>query len=115
MRFMILMSEGADAWAKLSKAEQDAVMEAHAAFQSALEAAGKYVLSQRLAPGGRAKTVRRDADGRVSVTDGPFAEAKEVVGGFYVIEADSLDEAVAWARRARFIAGANEVREIVGD
>jgi len=47
------------------------------------------------------------------VTDGPFAETKEVLGGLYVIEADSLEQPLEWAKRSRFIAGANEVRELV--
>ena len=115
MKFMILMSEAGDAWAKLSKREQDEIMERHAAFQRALDAEGRYVMSLRLAPASQAKTVRRTDDGRVQVTDGPYAESKEVVGGFYIIEAASLEEAVAVAESARFITGWNEVRALAED
>ena len=112
MKFMIMMAEGGDAWAKLSPAEQGEVMERHGEFRRALEAEGKYVTSQRLAPARQAKTVYRADDGRIRVMDGPYAESKEVIGGFYLIEAASLDEAVEWAKRARFITGWNEVRPL---
>jgi len=59
--------------------------------------------------------VRRSSDGRISITDGPYAESKEIVGGFYIIEAASLDEAVSWAKRSRFITGWNEVRPLAED
>jgi hypothetical protein len=53
------------------------------------------------------------ADGKTSVTDGPFAEAKEIVGGYWVIQAKSLDEAVEWARRCPMTGGASiEVRQV---
>ena len=112
MRFMILMTDGGGAWERLSPAAQADVMEEHRRFQAALEAEGRYVASYRLGSGSQARTVRRDASGGMSVTDGPFAEAKEIVGGLYVIEADSLEEALAWAKRSRFIAGSNEVRPL---
>ncbi|MEX2205682.1 MAG: YciI family protein [Myxococcota bacterium] len=112
MKFMILMSAANEAWQKLSPAEQERVMERHGEFRRALEAEGKYVTSHRLAPSGQARTVTRSADGRVEVIDGPFAESKEVVGGFYIIEAASLDEAVEWAKRSRFMTGWNEVRPL---
>jgi hypothetical protein len=51
-------------------------------------------------------------DASVSVTNGPYSDAREYTGGFYVIEADSIEEAVEWARRGRFMVGANEVRQI---
>jgi hypothetical protein len=107
------MTDGGGAWDALSPAEQAEVMEQQRKFQQALEKAGKYVASYRLAPAARARTVRRAAGGRTHVTDGPFAETKEVLGGLYVIEAASLEEAVAWAERGRFIPGANEVRRLI--
>src|SRR5262245_47294611 len=113
MKYMILMTDGAGAWDRLAPAEQAEVMRKHAEFQSALEREGKYVMSARLGGAGSAKTVRRDAGGRATVSDGPFAETKEILGGFYVIEAASLEEAVAWAERGRFIPGSNEVRPLV--
>ena len=115
MKFIILMSESGDAWARLSPGEQAEIMRQHGEFRRALEAEGKYVTSQRLAPASRARTVERGDDGRIRVTDGPYPESKEVVGGFYIIEAASLDEAVEWATRARFLTGWNEVRPLWED
>ena len=99
MRFMILMSAANDAWQRLSPAEQQQVMERHREFRRALEAEGRYVTSHRLAPSAAAKTVTRSAEGRMEVIDGPFAESKEVVGGFYIIEAADLDAALDWASK----------------
>jgi hypothetical protein len=112
MLFMILMTDGAGAWDRLSPAQQEDVFRRHEQFQSALEREGKYVSSGRLAPASDARTVRL-RDGGFTVSDGPFAESKEVLGGFYVIRADSLAEALEWAKRGRFIPGSNEVRPIL--
>jgi len=112
MRFMILMGEGGGSFERLSAAEQARVIERHGEVRGALEAEGKFVTSFRLAPSHTARTVTMDARGMVHVTDGPFAESKEVVGGIYVIEAETMDEAVEWGRRVRFIAGSNEVRPL---
>ena len=113
MKFMILMGDGGGSWDELTAAQQAEVMKQHAELRRALEAEGKFVASFRLAPRETGKTVRRDKRGRMRVTDGPFAETREVVGGLYVIRADSREEALDWAKRSRFIAGSNEVRELV--
>ena len=59
-----------------------------------------------------ATTVRLTDDGKRVVTDGPFAEAKEQVGGFYVLECADLDEALAWAQKVPVTGGAIEVRPV---
>lgn len=112
MRYLISMTVVDDRWHELSEAEQQAVMQQHDEFRSALEAAGCFVASYALAPPAEATTVRRDARGGFSVEPGPYTGAAEYVGGLYVIEAGSPEEAVAWARRGRFMVGANEVRAI---
>jgi len=63
-----------------------------------LRAAGKLVSSEELAPVTSATSIRV-RNGDTLVTDGPFAETKETLGGYYLIEADSLDEAIDWAAR----------------
>ena len=63
-----------------------------------LRAAGRLVSSEELAPVTSATTIQV-RDGEALVTDGPFAETKETLGGYYLIEADSLDEAIEWAAR----------------
>ena len=65
-----------------------------------------------LEPGVTAKSVRRDGAGDFAVTDGPFAESKEVLGGYYVIEAVDLEEALAIAREVPVPFGGVEIRPI---
>jgi hypothetical protein len=79
-----------------------------------LRARDAWVIGDQLAPPRRARTVRR-RNGRVRITDGPFAETKEAVGGFDLIEADSFDEAVEIASRHPVAEiGAVEVRPLWG-
>jgi len=76
-----------------------------------LEAAGARLLAVGLAPASQAKTLRTQPNGELLITDGPFLEAKEHVGGFWILEAADMDEALAWARKAPGpVSG--EVREI---
>lgn len=74
-------------------------------FNSQLQAAGAWVFAGGLHPPSTA-TVVRVADGEVLMTDGPFAEGKEYIGGFWVITAADLDAALAWAARATQACGA---------
>ncbi|HVS85506.1 MAG TPA: YciI family protein [Gaiellaceae bacterium] len=80
-----------------------------------LRAQGKWLIGDQLAPVRRARTVRR-RDGKLLVTDGPFTETKEAIGGFDLIEAESLDEAIEIASAhpiAEF--GTIEVRPLWGN
>jgi hypothetical protein len=63
-------------------------------------------------PPEEARTLRLDRDGSIDVTDGPLVDGDEFVGGYFIIEADSMDQALEWARRGRWLVGSNEVREI---
>lgn len=63
-------------------------------------AAGVRVFVGGLRPAPQAKTLRRGVDGKVHVTDGPFVEAREHVGGFWVLELDSFEAALAWGEKA---------------
>jgi hypothetical protein len=65
-----------------------------------------------LAPSEYARTLRYGADGQVVVTDGPFAESKEQMAGYMVLECEDLDEAVSWAEKMPIRAGSVEVRPI---
>lgn len=75
------------------------------AVETDLKAAGAWVFSARLGEPGAARVVR-EAGGEVLTTDGPFTESKEHLGGFYLIEADGLDAALAWAARVTAAIGA---------
>ena len=89
------------------------VMAEYNAFSQALSDAGANLGGEALQPHPTATTVRV-RDGRTMTTDGPFAETKEGLGGFYLIDVRDLDEALAWAARcpgARF--GSVEVRPVV--
>ena len=69
------------------------------AYNSELESAGAWVFGAGLMPASTATVLRLDSGG-VAMTDGPYAETKEQMGGFWVIEAADLDAALAWARKA---------------
>lgn len=84
------------------------------AFNEELQRAGAWVFAAGLHPASSA-TVVRSSGGQVSMTDGPYAETKEQMGGFWVIEASDLDAALEWAGRAAAASGeAVEVRPAQG-
>ena len=65
-----------------------------------MQAAGARFFAGGLEPAGKAKSLRKQPDGNVSITDGPYLEAKEHIGGFWILECTSMDEALAWGRKA---------------
>jgi hypothetical protein len=78
--------------------EMQTFMERVVALEAEMEASGTFVFGGAL-HGPEAATVLRVGDGDLVVTDGPFVEAKEHIAGFYIINADDLDAALAWARK----------------
>jgi hypothetical protein len=78
--------------------EMEAFMEPVAALEDEMEASGTFVFGGAL-HGPDAATVLRVSDGDPVMTDGPFVEAKEHIAGFYIINADDLDAALAWGRK----------------
>jgi len=83
------------------------------ALNEEMDAAGVTVFACGLAPASSTKSLRVQPDGEVLITDGPYLEAKEHVGGFSVIEAADMDEALSWARKgAKACRAPGEVREI---
>jgi hypothetical protein len=108
MRFLLLLHGDEAAEEALSPAERRAIVDQHVAFSRDLRVAGQLVSGEPLGSSREGKIVSRRG-----VTDGPFAETKEQVGGFYVIEAASMDDAVAIAQRVPQSPGmAVEVRAI---
>jgi len=69
------------------------------ALEQDLKSQGKFVDSVRLRPSGEARTIRNLADGEREILNGPFTETEEVMGGYYVLECASMDEALEWAQR----------------
>jgi hypothetical protein len=113
MQYMLLIYGAEGSWEGLTDDEQKAVYEEYFALSNDLREQGKMVSANELQPTSTATTVTV-RDGDPIVTDGPFAETKEALGGYYLIEADSLDEALEWAARipsAR--SGKVEVRPVV--
>ncbi|HTS95724.1 MAG TPA: YciI family protein [Streptosporangiaceae bacterium] len=95
--------------------EMQPVYAAVAAFNAEVQAAGRWVFAGGLHPPGTA-TVVTAAGGDTLITDGPFAEGKEYVGGFWVIKAEDLDDALAWAARGSAACGSPvEVRPLQED
>jgi hypothetical protein len=98
MRFILLIYANEADWETKSPAEKEAVMRDHAALDADLQKAGKYGVCDALQSTKTATSVRI-RNGKMLVTDGPFAETKEQLGGFYVINAQDLDDAIAIAQR----------------
>jgi hypothetical protein len=96
----------------MPKSEMDALMEETGAYNEALQKRGHFISTAGLQPVQTATTIRIRND-KASITDGPFAETKEVLGGFYVIEARDLNEAIRWASKSPSLRlGSVEVRPI---
>ena len=80
--------------------EDEALVRDIHALNEELDAAGARVFAGGLEPASMAKSLRKQPNGEVIITDGPYIEAKEHIGGFSIIEAADMDEALAWARKA---------------
>ncbi len=115
MRYLLLIYSNESDDAKLTPEENAQLMADYGAFHQALEGAGKHIDGARLRPTDVATTVRV-RNGDLAMTDGPFAETKEHLGGFYMIEAENLDEATQWASKIPTAhTGSIEVRPIWED
>ena len=113
MKYMLLIYDNERAWDKLTEAERGNIMGEYMQFSQAIRTSGNFQAGAQLQPTATATAVRV-RDGKRVVTDGPFAETREQLGGYYLIEAKDLDEAIGIAARipsARF--GTIEVRPVV--
>jgi len=96
-----------------STVTQAMIDEIHA-LNREMDAAGVTKFACGISPAANAKTVRKQSDGKVLVTDGPYTETKEHMGGFWILEAADMDEALAWARKGAISPDAvGEVRELL--
>ncbi len=113
MKYLLLIHSGGDAWAHFNSLGEEEQKQISAEYLAITQSPG-VLGGEQLHPADTATTVRVQ-DGRTLTTDGPFIEAKEALGGFYVYEADDLDAAIAMAARipAARMGGAIEVRPIV--
>ena len=113
MQYLLLIYGVEAEWGTMSEAERTKMMTEYGSFTKSIVETKNMVGGNRLQPVSSATTVRM-RDGKVSKTHGPFAETREQLGGYYLVEAKDLDEACAIAARipgARF--GSIEVRPIV--
>lgn len=112
MRYLCLIYEDEKAWESLPQSESEAILGEYFALEKDLRSKRKMVAGEGLQPTPTATTVRVRS-GKVSTTDGPYAETKEQLGGFFLIDANDLNDAIQVASRipsAR--TGAIEVRPI---
>jgi hypothetical protein len=98
MQYLLMIYSKEGAWEKLTQAEQQQGMAAYGAFTEALKKSGALAGSNRLRPASTATTLRI-VDGKSQVLDGPYADTKEQLGGYYLIDVSDLDAALAWAAR----------------
>lgn len=113
MRYLLAIYTNEAAEAAKTQAEQQAEMGAYYAFTKDVKTAGAYVGGEALHPTPTATTVRV-RDGKTLTTDGPFAETKEGLGGFYLLECKDLDEAIHWAAKIPGATGGSiEIRPVV--
>jgi hypothetical protein len=113
MKYMLLIHDNEADWARMSESEVAPIMAEYRKLSEELRASGHFLAGAQLAPTSTATSVRL-RNGKRVVTDGPFAETREQLGGYFLVEAKDLDEAIGIAARipsARF--GTVEVRPLV--
>lgn len=112
MQYLMLIYENESAWTAISPEEAGAIFGDYVKLTQALTQSGHYKGGNPLEPTRTATTVRT-RDGKIHTTDGPFAETREQLGGYFLIDADDLDEAIAIAARIPASAtGSVEIRPI---
>ena len=98
MRYMLLIYGDESGWGNLSESDQQTEMAKWYAYTEAMRAAGVSDQGEALQPTATATSVR-SKNGDPLVTDGPFAETKEQLGGYYLLDVADLDEAIKWANK----------------
>ena len=112
MQYLLALYVDESGWGRMTPEEQQHGSAAYTAYTEALRSAGVLINANRLRPSTTATTLRT-ADGKTQVLDGPFAESKEQLAGYYLIEAPDLDAAMQWAGRCPAVQhGIVEVRAI---
>lgn len=109
--YMLLLHENPETFQDMSADDMQAIIQRYSAWKQQMEQAGKLSAGKKLADG-EGRVLRRTA-GQISVSDGPYTESKEVIGGLFEIIADNYDQAVDIARQCPHLEfGTVEVREI---
>lgn len=112
MQYLLMLYFDDTTWPKMTPEQQQEGNAAYMAYTEALAKSGILVGANRLQPSTSATTIRLE-DGKPKVLDGPYADAKEQLGGYYLIEAPDLDAALSWASRCPTVGhGTVEVRPV---
>lgn len=98
MKFLFILTHVEDAW-KEAPGEAERVYQQYMDLESELKSKKKFIDSVRLRPCADAKTIRNLPGGKRTTSDGPWTNAKEAMGGYYVLDCDSMAEALNWAQR----------------
>lgn len=98
MKYILLIYGDENGWESLSKEEMERIYAEHGAYAAAMEEAGVIRGGAELKPTTTATSIRF-SNGKAKTVDGPFAETKEQLGGYYLIEVDNLEQAIEWAEK----------------
>jgi hypothetical protein len=114
MKYLLLIYDDETTWTKMSEEDSGKVFNAYMTFTNDIKASGKHQAGEALQPTSTATCVSKKG-GKVITTDGPYAETKEQLGGFYLVDAKDLDEACQIAARipSTDYGGVIEVRPVV--
>lgn len=113
MKYMLMCCFDEQQWNRLPESQREAIMQEYGELIRNLHESGQHLSSTKLQPSLNATTIR-GGSGDPAVTDGPFAETKEQLGGYHLVECHNLDEAIAIAKRIPTIpfGGTIEVRPL---
>ena len=113
MKYLLTLYGDEKRWADRTPDQAAEIMGAWDAYTKAADDAGVLVAGEGLQPTATATTVRLPEAGDPLVSDGPFAETKEQLGGFYLLDCADLDDALSWAKRIPMPGGGVEVRPVM--
>ncbi|MEM9898108.1 MAG: YciI family protein [Pseudomonadota bacterium] len=112
MQYMLFLYSDEERFHRLPQEEQERIIGAHMAYTNKLEEAGALMGGNPLANPSEGKSIKAKSGG-TTVEDGPFTDSKEQLGGYYLIEAENLDEAIDWASECPVaIDGTVEIRPV---
>jgi hypothetical protein len=110
MRYMVIVKANEDTENGVMPTEQE--LAEMGAFNEELVKAGVMLAGEGLHPSSKGARVRFDQDGNTTVVDGPFAETKELIAGFWILEVSSREEVIEWVRKAPFRDDELEIRQV---
>jgi len=113
MKYLLTLYHDETRIAELSPEQRQEGMKEWDAYTTEVKDAGAFLGGEGLEPTALATTIAIQPTGDHVVTDGPFAETKEQLGGFYLLECENLDEAIAWAKKIPMPGGKVEVRPVM--